>query len=258
MELKDKLKKLRTERGLTQAQLAEAIFVSRSAVAKWENGLGLPGPDSLEALQSFYGVPLEELTTTEPEAVIVRKNQKLHRFFNALWISGLVALMLYCISLPGLLQSGKYGFTVEMAAKNFADNPYIDTGDYRIYYSVFEGNLENGQYWSSLASFRPVEKHLWGCTVSSEDYEHRIVVQGHIVVGKLYSIKGRHGYYNLFKIGAVSGAYPGIPTELISLEEINLGTMLYSQPCPVEKGFFFITSSPIEWFWVGDTFYKVE
>jgi len=43
MELKDKIKQLRREKGLTQAQLADALFVSRSTVAKWENGLGLPG-----------------------------------------------------------------------------------------------------------------------------------------------------------------------------------------------------------------------
>ena len=36
MELKDKLKQLRKAQGLTQAQLADAIFVSRSTVAKWE------------------------------------------------------------------------------------------------------------------------------------------------------------------------------------------------------------------------------
>ena len=47
MELKDKIKNLRKEKGLTQAQLADALFVSRSTVAKWEIGLGLPGPDSM-------------------------------------------------------------------------------------------------------------------------------------------------------------------------------------------------------------------
>jgi transcriptional regulator with XRE-family HTH domain len=51
MELKDKIKNLRKEKGLTQAQLADALFVSRSTVAKWENGLGLPGPDSIKALE---------------------------------------------------------------------------------------------------------------------------------------------------------------------------------------------------------------
>lgn len=51
MEMKDKLKKLRQEKGMTQAQLAEALFVSRSTVAKWENGLGLPNPESMAALE---------------------------------------------------------------------------------------------------------------------------------------------------------------------------------------------------------------
>ena len=41
-ELKDKIKRLRKEKGLTQEEFAKTLFVSRSAVAKWENGLGLP------------------------------------------------------------------------------------------------------------------------------------------------------------------------------------------------------------------------
>ena len=45
----DKLKKLRMQANLTQAELAKHIFVSRSAVAKWEQGRGLPTVDSLEA-----------------------------------------------------------------------------------------------------------------------------------------------------------------------------------------------------------------
>ena len=79
MELKDKLKRLRQERGFTQQQLADAIFVSRSTVAKWENGLGLPGKDSMEALERLYGISQEEVATTEPETVIVEKNRKLKR-----------------------------------------------------------------------------------------------------------------------------------------------------------------------------------
>ena len=45
MEFKEKLKKMRGERGLSQQVLADAIFVSRSAVAKWEAGLGMPCED---------------------------------------------------------------------------------------------------------------------------------------------------------------------------------------------------------------------
>ena len=77
MEFKDNLKQLRTEKGLTQAQLAEKLFVSRSTVAKWENGLGLPNPESMAALEELFGVTAQEIATKEPENVIVQKNKKM-------------------------------------------------------------------------------------------------------------------------------------------------------------------------------------
>ena len=47
MEFCDKLKELRAEKGVSQTKLAADIHISRSAVAKWENGLGLPNDESL-------------------------------------------------------------------------------------------------------------------------------------------------------------------------------------------------------------------
>ena len=47
MAFADKLRQLREEHGLSQAALAKRIYVSRSAVAKWENGLGLPDDANL-------------------------------------------------------------------------------------------------------------------------------------------------------------------------------------------------------------------
>ncbi|MDE6661392.1 MAG: helix-turn-helix domain-containing protein, partial [Anaeroplasmataceae bacterium] len=61
MEFKEKLKKLRMDANLTQEALAKILFVSRSAIAKWEAGLGLPASDSLEHLCSYFGVTNEEL-----------------------------------------------------------------------------------------------------------------------------------------------------------------------------------------------------
>ena len=53
MEFHEKLKELRKSRGLTQDELAEAIYVSRTAVSKWESGRGYPGIDSLKEIAGF-------------------------------------------------------------------------------------------------------------------------------------------------------------------------------------------------------------
>ena len=50
MEFGTRLKELRAEKGVSQAKLAADIHISRSAVAKWENGLGLPNDESLRML----------------------------------------------------------------------------------------------------------------------------------------------------------------------------------------------------------------
>ena len=63
MEVGKKLKKLRLENRLSQQNLADKIFVNRSAVAKWENGLGLPSEESLERLAELFGVSKEFFAT---------------------------------------------------------------------------------------------------------------------------------------------------------------------------------------------------
>ncbi len=53
---KDKIKTLRIEKGLTQKQLADIIYVSRSAVCKWEMGNGYPSDVNLESLCLYFNV----------------------------------------------------------------------------------------------------------------------------------------------------------------------------------------------------------
>ena len=61
MEFNEKLQELRKQKGLTQEALAEALFVSRTAVSKWESGRGYPNIDSLKGIAKFFGVTVDEL-----------------------------------------------------------------------------------------------------------------------------------------------------------------------------------------------------
>lgn len=61
MEFSEKLQLLRKQRGMTQEELAETLFVSRAAVSKWESGRGYPNIDSLKAIAQHFSVTIDEL-----------------------------------------------------------------------------------------------------------------------------------------------------------------------------------------------------
>ena len=76
MEFSIKLKELRLQKGISQARLAADIHISRSAVAKWENGLGLPNDESLMLLSEYFGVSIDELLPDQSNAeTLVSKNK---------------------------------------------------------------------------------------------------------------------------------------------------------------------------------------
>jgi transcriptional regulator with XRE-family HTH domain len=61
MEFHKKLQELRKQKGLTQEELAAALFVSRTAVSKWESGRGYPNIESLKAIAKLFGVTVDRL-----------------------------------------------------------------------------------------------------------------------------------------------------------------------------------------------------
>ena len=65
MELHEKLQALRRQRGYTQEELSRRLYVSRTAVSKWESGRGIPGIDSLKAISQVFGVSIDSLLSGE-------------------------------------------------------------------------------------------------------------------------------------------------------------------------------------------------
>lgn len=76
MEFHEKLQELRKQKGITQEKLAEALYVSRTAVSKWESGRGYPGIDSLKRLAEFYGVTVDALLSGEEVLSIAKAEQQ--------------------------------------------------------------------------------------------------------------------------------------------------------------------------------------
>ena len=58
METKNIILKLRTERGMSQDELADKIMVTRQAVSRWENGDTVPNTDTLKLLSKEFDVSI--------------------------------------------------------------------------------------------------------------------------------------------------------------------------------------------------------
>lgn len=65
MTLGENLQKLRNEKGLSQEEVAQALFVTRQTISKWETDKAEPGVSNLKALAGLYTVSLERLMEGE-------------------------------------------------------------------------------------------------------------------------------------------------------------------------------------------------
>ena len=96
---KYKLKELREKEGIFQQALVDKLFVSRSAVAKWENGNGIPSDVNLEAICKFFDVEEESLLDRKDMKEVVEKLDKKNN--KVLWfvLGIIIPLVLVSLSL---------------------------------------------------------------------------------------------------------------------------------------------------------------
>lgn len=76
MEFNEKLQELRKNRGMTQEELAEVLYVSRTTISKWESGRGYPSIDSLKDISKFFSVSIDDLLSGEKLLTLAEKENK--------------------------------------------------------------------------------------------------------------------------------------------------------------------------------------
>ena len=85
MEFNEKLQELRKKKGLTQEELAQLLYVSRTAISKWESGRGYPSIDSLKGIAKFFGVTIDALLSGDELLTIAEEdNREKERHFRDL------------------------------------------------------------------------------------------------------------------------------------------------------------------------------
>jgi len=87
MEFNEKLQELRKQKGLTQEELASSLFVSRTAISKWESGRGYPSIESLKLIAKFFSVTIDELLSTDEILTLAEQDnkQKENCFINLIY-----------------------------------------------------------------------------------------------------------------------------------------------------------------------------
>ena len=112
--LQENLKKLRLEKDLTQEELANKIFVSRTLITKYENGTVMPTKDNLEKLALFFNVDTKELLSAHEETGIVLdledRRQKTEFIISLIMIS--ISIIVAIIYLLPIFVACKYVYPI--------------------------------------------------------------------------------------------------------------------------------------------------
>ena len=248
---KDRLKERRKQNGISQQQLANAIFVSRSAVAKWENGLGLPGKASYEALLVFFETSADEFPLNEEiEIEVVKHNQKRHIIRAIVFWVVVLALSIAPIWMFSAVESG-YGFTSEMAAGAlWADDEVIHTDGYDIYYDTYANDDEK---YAMINRFCIVEKRLFGYRrCDTADYKRAVYTDDGENYGYIYTMQDDDGYHHIFCSNIYmdqTGTYLYIVLEEVEIEEKTLRPYRSS---------YFVTKTDISDFYSTDKHFTIK
>jgi transcriptional regulator with XRE-family HTH domain len=106
MSFSEKLKTFRNSCGLTQADIAEQLHISRQAISKWENGLNEPDIMSIIQLCDILEVSLDELLRDDLLLVqkLAQKERSFKKLIVAIAILGLVIILLLCMVSFDLIQ----------------------------------------------------------------------------------------------------------------------------------------------------------
>ena len=113
MEFNEKLQELRKQKELTQEELAEKLYVSRTAISKWESGRGYPNIESLKAIAKFFSVTVDELLSSGEVLTIAEEDNKRKekRFCDLIYglldlsIAMLLFLPFFAEDADGIIQS---------------------------------------------------------------------------------------------------------------------------------------------------------
>lgn len=129
MQLNEKIQELRKKKGLTQEELAKELYVSRTAISKWESGRGMPNIESLRAIAEFFSVTVDELLSSDEILSLAEKDGKRkEKHFRDLVYGLLDVSMAMLLFLP---------FFAERSGTSIQSASLLRLGEISLYLKIF-------------------------------------------------------------------------------------------------------------------------
>lgn len=133
MEFNEKLQELRKQKNLTQEELAQKLFVSRTAVSKWESGRGYPNIESLKAISKFFCVTVDELLSGDELLSISEEDNKKKEARLRDLVFGLLDISVVTLLFLPFFGQKTNGIIQSISLLSLTDIPsYLKTGYYAI------------------------------------------------------------------------------------------------------------------------------
>lgn len=181
---KDKLKELREQKGISQYELADKIFVSRSTIAKWENGLGMPGKASMESLCEFFQITKEELLKEDDPEIIINNVQKRSKKIIIILLIALIPLLLYSLTFTIAYcvemyedtitpQDGKYYSEKFLKKFDLEGLDMIASTDIQLFQNTFSADIESYEVFDDYVTYVYNRLH-YSTTISYLSNERKI------------------------------------------------------------------------------------
>lgn len=82
--MNERIRQLRTDKGVTQQELADALGITQQAVGRWERGLATPDSSTLPRIADYFGVTVDELLgrDTKPAPIVEKKPKDLKKILE--------------------------------------------------------------------------------------------------------------------------------------------------------------------------------
>ena len=170
MEVKNQIRAYRSGLGMSQEELAEAVYVTRQTVSNWETGKSYPDIQSLLRLSALYGVSLDQLIKGDAEQMKEKINAEEIRAFNRL--SNVFTLMMvlsllawaplaYFLGWWGIaLAAVLFAFTLWLAFRVEKEKKKYDVQSYKEIVAFLEGRRLDEISKAQEVANRPYQKVL--------------------------------------------------------------------------------------------------